>query len=512
MKKIKISFLLNLLLVLIILLIIFQIIFSLGISNNISALSSSIYNHPFIVTNELKDINMSLNDIQNSLENIQYIRKEEFKYEVGKINLYENKIENSLEIILEKFYGNKNNALDIKSSYDEYKKNVNGSLKKYYINGRQLNYNSILPAYDSLKTKIDKAFVKSVNNADSFYSEIEKEKSLLLYSLYIFIAVSILYAFVFLYVINAQIIFPLKKVISKIIGISNNGEEGIEEKKKQNEIELLSNTVSNLEKVTEDLYKENIERKNAEKMLKVLNGEMKELMASKEKMYSIIAHDLKNPFNSILGLSNYLRDNIEECDKNEIKKIVTNIRDSAENQFELLKNLLDWSRSQCGDISINKEPVRLTSLLDTAIDNVKIMAQKKEIGLVNEVPYNVHIYSDKVIILIILNNLISNAIKFSERNKKIIISAEEDENYVTVKVIDEGCGIEEYNLEKLFDLDKDFIKPGTDGIKGTGLGLTICKELIEKQNGKIWAESVVGKGSTFYFSLPKYLFKSKLSF
>ncbi len=246
------------------------------------------------------------------------------------------------------------------------------------------------------------------------------------------------------------------------------------------------------------------ERILSEMKIKQQNEELIELNKTKDKFFSIIAHDLKNPFNSLLGLSELLLENFENFEKEKIKEFVGYISLTSNQAYKLLENLLEWSRIQQGIL----KPVIQKRNLKTIVEEIDWLndgiAKKKSIKLINNLVDDIFIKSDSEMTKSILRNLISNAIKFTNINGLVSISVNCSNSEALISVKDSGIGIPMDKIQKLFQMDKNISTKGTDGESGNGLGLLICKGLAEMQEGKLWVESEVDKGSTFYFSLPLY--------
>jgi len=245
------------------------------------------------------------------------------------------------------------------------------------------------------------------------------------------------------------------------------------------------------------------ERKQAEATLKENEVRLHELIATKDKFFSIISHDLKNPFNSILGLSNLLVEQIQEKNFDRIEEYAAIIQKSSIQVFDLLVNLLEWSRLQTGRIEFSPEYVEMVSLINEVTELFGDSVRQKSITIFKELPRNMLIFADKAMISTILRNLISNAIKFTHPQGQIVISAESKKDKVIIAISDNGMGIKNENIEKLFRIAENQTTLGTKNERGTGLGLILCKEFIEKHGGKIRVESEVGKGSKFYFTILK---------
>lgn len=236
----------------------------------------------------------------------------------------------------------------------------------------------------------------------------------------------------------------------------------------------------------------------------IKNNELKliELNATKDKFFSIIAHDLRNPFNNILGNVELLIENYDLLDDCKRKLFVEKVYSSSKNAFKLLENLLEWSRTQSNTIVFKPEPVNLLKICNEVTENLAPLASTKNIQIDIVAAPIISLYSDINMIKTVLRNLISNAIKYTNQNGNIHISAEICEKNVTVSVSDNGVGIDPRHINHLFDIQDKIPRNGTAGEKGTGLGLIICKEFIEKHKGKIWVESEPGKGSNFKFTIP----------
>ncbi|MFP4527944.1 MAG: ATP-binding protein [Candidatus Kapaibacterium sp.] len=233
-------------------------------------------------------------------------------------------------------------------------------------------------------------------------------------------------------------------------------------------------------------------------------SQLQELNASKDKFFSIIAHDLKGPFQGLLGYSQMLSSDIENLTKEEIADFAKSLNESAEHLFKLLENLLHWSRIQRGVIENNPDHAELIQIVDINIALIYTRAQQKGIELINEVPEALYIYADINMVNTVLRNLLSNAVKFTSEGDKIGVRARELEyQTIEVEVFDTGIGMDKSAREKIFRIDSHHTTPGTNNEQGTGLGLILCKELVEKCRGHIRVDSEPGKGASFRFTLPK---------
>lgn len=232
-------------------------------------------------------------------------------------------------------------------------------------------------------------------------------------------------------------------------------------------------------------------------------AELKELNITKDKFFSIISHDLRNPFSTLLGFTQMLLTDFEEFTAEEIRESISQIQKTSRGTFNLLENLLNWSRAEGGLIKLVPEKIDLADFVNEFILLLSPAARAKSINLTSEVSADLAFLGDRDTVAIVLRNLISNAIKFTDRGGCIIIKARQQGPLLLISVKDTGVGISEENMTKLFRLDAQLSTKGTDTEKGTGLGLLLCKEFVEKNGGNIWVESEPGKGSEFNFTLPR---------
>ena len=232
--------------------------------------------------------------------------------------------------------------------------------------------------------------------------------------------------------------------------------------------------------------------------------ELRQLNASKDKFFSIIAHDLRGPFSGFLGLSELLAEEYKELEPVEISQIAESMNKAAKRLFSFLENLLEWSRTQMGRMEYN--PTKL-DIFETAIRIIGLFtanADEKGISLESKIEKNTFVVADNNMLNTIVRNLVSNALKFTHSGGKITISADEiSDNEIMISVSDTGIGIKAEDIQKIFKIDSKFTTPGTSNEQGTGLGLILCKEFVEKHGGELFIESAVGKGTKFYFNLKK---------
>jgi len=244
-------------------------------------------------------------------------------------------------------------------------------------------------------------------------------------------------------------------------------------------------------------------RKQSELLLQQKNEELQKINAEKDKFFSIIAHDLRSPFSAFLGYTQMMEDELSTFTLEELQKIASTMRKSAGMLFNLLENLLEWSRMQRGLNSYKPEIFLLREQTEAGIELVRDATQKKNITISQDIPDDMMVYADSQMFESLVRNLVFNAIKFTPRGGQITIKARPvPDNLVEIAVSDTGIGMNQDILSKLFHLNEDTNRKGTEGEPSTGLGLILCKDFIGKLGGKIWAVSEEGKGSTFYFTLP----------
>jgi signal transduction histidine kinase len=247
-----------------------------------------------------------------------------------------------------------------------------------------------------------------------------------------------------------------------------------------------------------------VERKLAESEIKRKNGELQRLSSEKDKFFSIIAHDLRSPFNGFLGLSQRLVEELPVLSMKETERIAGNLNDSAVATFRLLENLLEWSRMEQGLMPFQPDLILLRPVIDDCLSATWETAKNKDIEIECDVNDAQVVYADRNMIQTIIRNLVSNAIKFTKKDGNIYISAKPVlEKKIEISIKDSGVGMNKEIVEDLFKLHGNTSRFGTNGEPSTGLGLVLCKEFVEKHNGTIWAESEDGKGSTFYFTIPQ---------
>lgn len=253
-----------------------------------------------------------------------------------------------------------------------------------------------------------------------------------------------------------------------------------------------------------NLNQRSIEIKRQKHELEHQHKKLRELNATKDKFFSIVAHDLKNPIGALTSLLELLHSNFDSWEHDQLKSFVQEIYQHSGNIMNLLENLLVWSKSQRDMITIEKEKFSLVEIISTTLDLMMSYCQQKNIiiNYLNNSSDDCKVIADKNMILTVVRNLISNAIKYSFPASEIDVAIYQNDSQIVFSVKDNGVGIDKSNINKLFRIDVNYTTTGTANETGTGLGLILCKEFISKNDGDIWVESQSGKGSTFKFWLP----------
>lgn len=244
------------------------------------------------------------------------------------------------------------------------------------------------------------------------------------------------------------------------------------------------------------------DKRIAERELVESEKKLREANATKDKFLSIISHDLKSPFTSLLGFSDMLIQDYDDFSDDERKTFIREIRKSAFNAFDLLDNLLQWSRVVRDKIPYQPTPGNPRQLVDETISSLKAEIDKKEIHVTNLLEERQNIYSDHFMLSTVLKNVLSNSIKFTDNSGTVVIDSKKDNGFLNISILDNGIGISESDLNLLFRLDVHYKKIGNSKENGTGLGLILCKELITKNKGKIWVESTLGQGTKVTITVP----------
>lgn len=254
--------------------------------------------------------------------------------------------------------------------------------------------------------------------------------------------------------------------------------------------------------VTQCLLRDIRERKEQERRLREAKDHLEQALAEKEKLFSVIAHDLRSPLVGLLVFTRMLAEKVDLFTAEELRKCAKDMKQSAEGLHDLLENLLEWSSLKRGALPFAPEPMTLAEPVKQNLGLFRALSEQKKIALESHVPEKLMVNADSAMLKILLRNLLANALKFSRQGGRVRIQAETDEKMVTVCVRDDGVGMEEDLLDGLFRQNTIQSRRGTDGEKGTGLGLVLCAEVVQRLGGEIWAQSRPGQGTTFFFTLP----------
>jgi signal transduction histidine kinase len=263
-----------------------------------------------------------------------------------------------------------------------------------------------------------------------------------------------------------------------------------------------TNQIENYKNMRDVALFELSERTKVEESLRISEQRLKELNASKDKFFSIIAHDLRGPFSNLINYSEMILFDFDKISVGEFKDFVSSIYKTSKNTFTLLQNLLDWTRVQTGMMETKFENVDLLEAGLNIIHFFDASAKQKQISLKCEIPADTMVYADINMLNTVFRNLISNAIKFTPTKGRVKISALKEYHSVLVSITDTGIGIPQEDLSKLFRMDINYSRKGTNEETGTGLGLLLCQDLVKKHSSELKVESKEGLGSRFYFSLP----------
>ncbi len=302
-------------------------------------------------------------------------------------------------------------------------------------------------------------------------------------------------------------LFLINYVTAPLRKISRSLEEGksvllTELSKSKTEFGKIATLITDFFRQKEELTTEMSRRAKVEADLLKSTEELKEINATKDKFISIIAHDLRGPFNGFLGLTEILAEEADKLTKDELLDLSRELHKTAKTQYRLLSDLLQWSRIQSGRMEFTPTTCKLEELVDFVFDIQTANAENKNISLVKEYNRDFELVADIEMMQVVLRNLISNAIKFTGYGGKITVSAKLTEKFSCITISDTGIGIQPEDIPKLFRIDVHHSTEGTHNEKGTGLGLVLCKDIIDRHSGKILVESTIGKGTSITVSLP----------
>ncbi|MBC2595460.1 HAMP domain-containing histidine kinase [Ruficoccus amylovorans] len=293
--------------------------------------------------------------------------------------------------------------------------------------------------------------------------------------------------------ISRSISKPLMKLVESADEIGRGNLETTVELDTKGELQMLAGSFNQMAR----------ELKQKIDSIDNVNKELLESNKTKDTFFSIIAHDLRNPFNAILGYSYILSEDYDKFDDEERLQFIKEIDRSSRITFELLENLLHWARSQSDKIKIQKESVELIEAVEGAISSHAAAAKVKNITLINQVPAGMTLQVDRATFIVILNNVISNSLKFTEDGGNVVVSAWKNDKTITLSIKDTGVGMSEETRSKLFLIRGNSSTLGTRSENGTGLGLLLVKDFTERNGGRVGVKSALGKGSEFVFTFPE---------
>ncbi|MCX7909918.1 MAG: HAMP domain-containing histidine kinase [Ignavibacteria bacterium] len=381
----------------------------------------------------------------------------------------------------------------IYTSVDFVKQYLNNYIKSFenyfhsYFKYRQ-SYLSIHNNQKRLSLLLDKELEKLTQEAETAYKVVNP-----------IMFISVLMGFILTLIYAQTITKPVNELQKATLQVANGNLKVKVEINTNDEFSILAdffnNMVNNLEQNNYLILKKNEE-------LEKMNNELKTINTTKDRLFSIIAHDLKNPVSNFKTMIEYLNKNYQTFSEEEKKEFLEELQHSAVSVYDLLENLLQWSFTQLKRTTFNPQEFDINYVVETVLNHLHSQAKAKNIALINKVPNNCVVFADVFMITTVLRNLASNAIKFTNNGGKITIDLQKNESHCIISVQDTGIGIPKENINKLFNLDYKISTKGTNNESGTGLGLLLCKDFVEKNGGKIWVESEVNKGTTFYFSLP----------
>jgi len=244
------------------------------------------------------------------------------------------------------------------------------------------------------------------------------------------------------------------------------------------------------------------DKKKLDEKLILYSKELEFANHTKDKLFSIISHDLKSPFNSILGFADLLYNQYDDFTDEEKKKFILAIKESSKSTYALVEKLFAWSLSQGEGIKAYPQKINLKEITDNKLNLLKNIAATKDISLINRIAPDTFAFADFEMISTVILNLLNNALKFTHKRGDIFIDNCLKDGFVQISVMDNGVGIPSSKIENLFKVNGTYSTLGTSNEKGTGLGLIICKDFVENNSGKIWVDSILDKGSKFIFTLP----------
>lgn len=294
----------------------------------------------------------------------------------------------------------------------------------------------------------------------------------------------------------------LSETVQKVKGFECGGVDYITKPIQTEEVLARVNAHLTIRKLQQELRRKNEQLQGKNAQLDEKNAQLMKLTASKDKFFSIIAHDLRAPFTGLMGLTEVLAEEFDAYSRDQLRGMLRRLHGSSERVYSLLENLLTWSRLQRGLIEHTPEEIFIDNLIERIIPLFASKAEQKQVLIRSMIPQKTVAYADLRMVNTVIRNLLSNALKFTDAHGIIEVSAKSGQESVEIAIADTGIGMSREYQEKLFRIDAKSSRQGTAGETGTGLGMILCKEFVDRNGGRIWVESEEGKGSTFRFTLP----------
>lgn len=296
----------------------------------------------------------------------------------------------------------------------------------------------------------------------------------------------------------------LAEVVDKLKGFEAGGVDYITKPLQHEEVLARVSVHLTIRQLRRQLEVQNVLLAQQNQLLEEKNRQLEELNASKDKFFSIIAHDLRSPFTGFLGLTQFIVENVEEWSKEKIKELTQKLHEAAENLYALLGNLLTWSRIQRGLVEYTPMVLPAYEIVARNLTLFAANARQKNITFNNTVTPDAPIYADPQMADTIIRNILSNAVKFTNPGGSVSVQSDQRGPQTAITITDTGIGIPEEKLGQLFRIDAKYKRSGTAGEQGTGLGLILCKELVEKNGGTLEVKSVLERGTSFIVTFPQH--------
>jgi signal transduction histidine kinase len=472
--------------------------------SNYNSLKNLVFKRGYTESGYIGKMRKAIHNVENKFPQYQVailsIRRNEKDYLLRLDSVYVGKLFDELDGLISKIKKG-DNRFELKDLYD-YKSNFNKIIRINNLIGTNQNQGifSLLIQNDNDIKSISTNLIRLLKN-----KKIEIESSLESIFYYISIIGIILSLLVAIYFSNklSEPIIKLSKHTQRFISNQFKLIEKLDIKTREKEFKVLFDNYSKMEiEISNLIYDFNKKVEEKTKTIQEQNNSLVELNATKDRFFSIIAHDLKGPFVSLIEFSKKLNENYEKLADEKRLKYIQNINTISSQTFKLLENLLEWSRIQSDHVVINKEINDIYKEVKNVLAISSSIAELKNISISNLVEKKLLVPFDKSVTNTIIRNLVSNAIKFTPNGGTISVSSIKQDNQIEISIKDSGVGIPQERIEKLFKVDQNTSTKGTNQEKGTGLGLILCKDLIEKQGGNIYVSSQLNVGTEIKFTIP----------